>query len=582
MSIPCALIEFRDDDGAVRPLFFSQCRQEISASSVGEVAGVLESVRTAVSGGLYAVGYVSYEASPASDPAFQVREGGALPLAWFGLFDAPAPPPPETQGHYQVSEWTPDVERGRYESCVESARAALAAGETYQVNYTFRMRAVFEGDDFAYYRQLRAAQGAGYSAYLNLGRWRVLSVSPELFFRQREREIITRPMKGTSPRGRWTEEDDERACWLAGSAKNRAENLTIVDLLRNDLSQVTEVGSVHVPQLCIVERYRTVLQMTSTVAATLRADVTLVDIFQALFPCGSVTGAPKISTMRLIAALEESPRQVYCGAIGLAGPEETIFNVAIRTVLIDSETGQAEYGVGGGITWDSAAADEYDEALTKARVLRQRWPDFELLETIRFENGHYWLEERHRRRMAESARYFAFDFPEARVREALRQHAEEHPSGKRRVRLLLDSGGRVRIESTALISSGRQPLPVCLASQPSDAANVFLYHKTTHRKAYDAARREIRDQFDVLLRNEREEATEFTTGNLVAKIGGERWTPPRECGLLGGVYRAELLEMGKIKEKVLSVEDVKVAEQLWHINSVRGWTRVVLDLPGDG
>ncbi|HVG29788.1 MAG TPA: aminodeoxychorismate synthase component I [Pyrinomonadaceae bacterium] len=552
----------------------------IVAESVGEVRAALGEVQAAAGAGYYVAGYVGYEAAPAFDAALAVRAGAKIPLLWFGVFESPAGRSARrSPGEYRVSEWSPDVDRRTYERDFRLAREAIARGDTYQINYTFRLRARFAGDDFAFYEQLAASQRAAYCAYLSLGRFSILSASPELFFRRRGREITTKPMKGTLRRGRWLEEDDARAAWLVASEKNRAENLMIVDLLRNDLGRVAEFGSVRVRDCCVVERYPTILQMTSTVEARARAGVSLEEVFAAMFPCGSVTGAPKVSTMRLIAALEGSPRNVYCGSIGFVAPGgEAVFNVAIRTALVDRETGTAEYGVGGGITWDSLAAEEYEEALAKSALLSEGSPAFSLLETLRLEGGDFALLSRHLRRLAESARYFGFEVSPRKARAALMAHAASFPGEARRVRLLSSASGEIHVESATLERLPAGPLPVVLADAPVRRADRFLYHKTTRREVYDFHRAQHPAAFDVLLWNEDGEITEFTNGNVVVEAGGRRLTPPRECGLLAGTMRAELLGRGEIEESVVKRSDLARSSRVWLVNSVRGW--VPVSLPG--
>lgn len=572
------LIDFSDRFGNPRRLAFANPRSIIVAHSVAEVRPALEAVRVAVAAGSYAAGYVAYEAAPAFDPAIAVRSGTDMPLLWFGLFGGTLKATSvDPCREFHLSQWRPAIERNAYDRSVEAIHQAIARGDTYQVNYTMRLRARFEGDDLAFYRHLCAAQQAGFCAYLNIGCHRILSASPELFFRWDGHEIVTRPMKGTVRRGRWLEEDESLSAWLAASEKNRAENVMIVDLLRNDLGRIAEAGSVSVPNLFEIERYPTVLQMTSTVTARTRGGTTLENIFDALFPCGSITGAPKIQTTRLIAALEDSPRNVYCGAIGVLEPGgETVFNVAIRTVVIDNQTGSAEYGVGGGITWGSTADDEYEEALAKASLLFEERPEFDLLETLRLENGVYALLEQHLQRLAKSARYFEVSLPVEAVRSALDDHARQFPRQTRRVRLLVSLDGIVKVESDLLPPQPQTSVPVALAGTPVSRSNRFLFHKTTCRAVYESHRETRSDVFDVLLWNEEGELTEFTAGNLVIEIDGECWTPPRESGLLAGTFRADLLDRDKIRERVLTHADLNRAAHLWFINSVRGWVPVHL------
>ncbi len=576
------LFDFADHKGRLQRLCFEQPLEVIAAHTLAEVKPALRAVEQATAAGLYAGGYVSYEAAPAFDSALTVRPGASWPLLWFGLFHAPAVAALDERAcAYQLSDWTPATAWPDYQHNVAALRAAIARGDTYQANYTIRLRARFRGDDLAFYQHLAARQQARYCAYLNTGRQRILSASPELFFHWRNQEIITRPMKGTARRGRWLEEDEQQTRWLANSEKNRAENIMIVDLMRNDLGRIAQTGTVEVRELCRVEHYPTVLQMTSTVAAQTRPDITLSDIFAALFPSGSVTGAPKVSTMRLIAAREDSPRHVYCGSVGFVTPaREAVFNVAIRTALVDTETESAEYGIGGGITWDSTATDEYHEALTKAALLTYDQPQFQLLETLKLEHGQYTLLTRHLDRLTSSAHYFAYPFSLDDARAALTQHAQTHAHEARRVRLLLSQNGTLHVESAPLDEPSATPAPVALATTPVLRANVFLYHKTTRRDLYEQHRARHPRAFDVLLWNEDGELTEFTNGNLVVELAGRRYTPPRACGLLAGTLRAELLAQGEIEERIITRAQLARCARLWLINSVRGWLPVQLQ-PGD-
>jgi len=578
---PFLLFEFAGRDGTAQPLVFIQPVEVVVAHSVEQVRPALRRVEAATARGLWAAGYVGYEAAPAWEAAMPAHASPA-PLLWFGIFErALRLDTSELEAlrgaRFEIGSWVPSVEHHAYAAAIAAIRDAIARGDTYQANYTLRLRAPFGGDSFAYFLRLRAGQHGGYAAYLDTGRLAVLSASPELFFRRDGDTVTARPMKGTARRGRWLEEDRAAAAALAESTKNRAENLMILDLLRNDLGRVAEIGSVRVPRLFSIERYPTVWQMTSTVEATLRRGTTLDDIFAALFPCGSVTGAPKISTMQLLARLESAPRGIYCGALGYISPGgDCVFNVPIRTVLVDQHSGVAEYGVGGGITWDSTAVDEYDETVAKAALLQLDRPRFELLETMLLDEGRFALLERHLERLEASARFWSFAFDSAQIRTSLEQIARSFPHGRQRVRLLLAFDGAVRIEQHALDEATAQPLPVALAAAPIDSNDPFLSNKTTNRAVYISRKAEHPAAYDVLLSNQQGELTEFTTGNLVLLLDGRCWTPPRTSGLLAGTLRAELLERGEIAERVLSVGDLARAEAMWLINSVRGWVRVEL------
>ncbi|MFL6253791.1 MAG: aminodeoxychorismate synthase component I [Pyrinomonadaceae bacterium] len=572
---PTAVLDFPGDCPEAGRAFFTNPVEIVSAHTHEEVRPALRRLERAAAEGLYAVGFVAYEAAPAFDRALVVKQHSSdLPLLWFGLFDNTSKMQ-TARGEFRVSGWTPSITRAVYEQSVEAVREAIARGDTYQVNYTLRLRARFEGDDFAFYERLRAAQRTRFGAYVNAGRFRVLSASPELFFRRRGSRVETRPMKGTAARGRWKEEDETAAARLVASEKERAENLMIVDLLRNDLGRVAETGAVKVEELFRVERYPTVLQMTSTVAATLREGITLEELFAALFPCGSVTGAPKVSTSRFIAALEDSPRGVYCGAVGFVAPGgDAAFNVAIRTVVVDAETGEAVYGTGGGVTWDSTPGGEYAEALEKSKLLTEDAPNFELLETMRLDESGFHLLEEHLARLEASAEYFDIPVNVAEVREALARHAVEQSDAPRRVRLLVSTEGRTRVESEPLAELPGGPLRVALAHSPLKKSDRFLGHKTTNRGQYEARRAEVPDVFDVLLWNEEGELTEFTNGNVVVELDEQRLTPPRECGLLAGTFRAVLLRKGEVAERVLTKDDLARASRVWFVNGVRGWVEV--------
>ncbi len=565
--------------GAGRSFVFEGLRGVLVARTLEEVVPVLRAVEEAVVSGLHAAGFVAYEAAPAFDPALATRPPDPrLPLARFALFAErrPAELPEGAAGAVGLGEWTAALSAAGYAERVERIRALIAAGDTYQVNLTFPLRAPFRGDDRALYLRLARAQRSAYCAFLRFGDTSVVSASPELFFRQAGRELEMRPMKGTRPRGRWAEEDDALAAELAGSEKDRAENLMIVDLLRNDAGRVSRFGSVRVERLFEVERYETVHQMTSTVRSRLREDAGVVDLFRALFPCGSVTGAPKVRTSQVIAELEDGPRGVYCGALGFVSPGEAVFSVAIRTVVVHRDTGEAELGVGSGITYDSDAAAEHAECLSKAEFARRAAEDFRLLETmLREADGGWLLLDGHLRRMAASARRFGFAFDAEGTRARLDGEVRGL-DGHLRVRLLLDRAGKVEVQAAPLDDGPAEPLRVAVCADPVDERDPLLYHKTTSRGVYTARAAARPEVDDVLLVNGRGELTESTVANLVVQLHGERWTPPVACGLLPGVFRAELLRSGEVRERVLLPGELERAEAVWLVSSVRRWRRAVI------
>ena len=544
----------------------------VQTNAVAEIPACLDRVRAGVAQGLTAAGFLAYEAAPGLDPALTAHPPDGEPLLWFGLFRAlttvPTPTACET-GAYTVGAWTPRVDRADYLATVARIRALIAAGDTYQTNYTFPMDASFSGDAFAWFLDLRERQQAAHAAFLDLGRFAVVSASPELFFHLDGDRIVTRPMKGTRPRGLFPQADEALRDELASSVKDQAENIMIVDLLRNDLGRISEIGSVEVPDRYHVERYETVWQMTSTVAARTQTDVP--EILRALFPCGSVTGAPKRRTMEIIRELEPHRRGVYCGAVGWWGPgRRAAFNVAIRTAWLDRATGSARYHVGGGITWDSAPEGEYDECMTKAALLRRNRPRFALLESLRLEDGRYWILDAHLERLAASADYFGFPCDLGAVRASLESTAAAAPAGVHKVRLLLDRTGRVSTEC-APIAAEAPRIRLGLARDPVDPTDFYLYHKTTHSQVYDDALAARADCDDVLLWNTNGEVTEATRANVVVELDGVACTPPVTAGLLGGTFRRELLEQGAIVERTLRVDELPRAGWIRLINSVRGW-----------
>jgi para-aminobenzoate synthetase/4-amino-4-deoxychorismate lyase len=582
MHPPFAILDFpASPSRGGASLHFCDPLAVLEARTIAEVEPLMRKIDAETARGHHAVGFVAYEAGPAFDPALAAHapgEAGALPLAWFAIFGAPQPtgaalPAPHSTA--PSASWRQRSDSADYARAVATIRQAIGRGDVYQVNHTIRLDVDTDGDMPALYQRLLAAQGPGYGARIHTGRYEILSASPELFFDRRSGTIESRPMKGTARRGRWLAEDDQRAQALSASEKERAENVMIVDLIRNDLGHIAIPGSVRVPRLFDVERRPTVLQMTSTATASLKPGVTTWDVFAALFPCGSITGAPKIAASRMIATLERDPRGVYCGAIGHIAPGgDATFSVAIRTLTVDHETGRAEYGVGSGITWDSAESAEYDEVVAKAGILTADLPAFELLETLRFAGGRYARRARHLARLESSAAYFGFpgaSLIRAAADAALNRHAQTAGPSER-VRLRAGADASIFIDASPAPPPFDAPPAFALARSPVRRNNRFLFHKTTHRTVYDRHRAEHPGAFDVLLWNEDGELTEFTIGNLVIELDGVRVTPPRECGLLAGTFRDELLEHREIGERVVRREDLARATRVWMVNSLREWT----------
>ncbi len=541
---------------------------------------MLDEVERRVNGeSLTAVGFLSYESAAAFDSAFTNHEVGQLPLLWFGLYETNRVitlDQIEANNGYEIGNWQPSLRETDFSTNIQRIKQHIASGETYQVNYTFRLDTQFSGDSLSYFLDLQAAQNGLYGAYIDGGAWAICSASPELFFTLDGERVESRPMKGTTSRGLSWQEDMTQINWLQRSEKNRAENVMIVDMLRNDMGRIAKRGSVHVPSLFDVSRYPTVLQMTSTVRAETAAS--FADILAALFPCASITGAPKVRTMEIIHELEETPRGIYCGAIGFLSPNrQAQLNVAIRTVTIDIEGQKAQYGTGGGIIWESNAQDEYRECQLKAQVLTTRRPPFRLLESLLFDSAkQLWLLDEHLTRLQNSAGYFDYPLDVATLRTDLDALANSL-NKPAKIRILLARSGQVAIEAHTLVPKP-EIVQLGLAANPIQSRNPFLYHKTTIREMYTQAVTDAPNCDDILLWNERGEVTETTTANIVFLLNDKWLTPPVSSGLLAGTYREHLLQSGKLQEEVITLDELDNFDEIGVINSVRGWREARLRL----
>lgn len=556
-------------------LHFQSPRRLIVATTLAQVRPALLAVEQAVrQHGCYAAGFLSYQAAPAFDPALRVCPGGAMPLLWFGLFAAPTLLDPQqlTSPAAPLPAWQMLLDKSAYLEAIQRIKEFIRRGESYQVNYTYPLQCRFSDDPWLLFLHLQQAQQGDYGAYLDMGRHVICSASPELFFQLDGSQLVTRPMKGTAARGGSAAEDARQRRFLADSLKDRAENVMIVDMLRNDLGKIARPGSVVVDALFHLEQYPTVWQMTSSVRGHCTAS--LGEIFSALFPCASITGAPKVQTMQIIAELERSPRQIYTGSIGFIAPQgRAQFNVAIRTALVDRQQQCAEYRVGGGIVWDSDPEREYQETQLKARVLQAAPPPMRLLETLLWEPGSGCvLLDEHLQRLAASARYFNYPLDASLLRQQLFRALAAQYRQRLRVRLLLDRHGQVELQFFALPRQRRtQPLRLAVARTAVHSHDVLLYHKTDLRQRYELLRQQAAPADDVLMVNERGELTETTVANVVIYQHGRWLTPPVECGLLPGTFRRRLLEQGRIHEQVLRIEQLSPATLIYTINSLHGW-----------
>ncbi len=576
------IAQYQQKDQTEGWLEFCEPQQVIEATSPAEVLPALRAVEAAVAQGACAAGYMTYEAASGLDPALKTHANGVLPLLRFGIYHdyQRHATLPKTKSDYSTGNWSPSISIDAYQHAIEFIKEWIARGHTYQVNFTLRLLSQFSGDPWPFFCALWQSQQPKYAAYVEDGPHHLCSVSPELFFRLDGEQLVTRPMKGTVPRGRTLAEDEAQRTVLQASVKNRAENIMIVDMMRNDLGRIAPPGSIQVAPLLATEQYPTLWQLTSTVEA--RTTRSFDKILTALFPSCSITGAPKIRTMELIRELEPGPRGIYTGAIGFLLPRHpdngdakrfAQFNVAIRTVHVNTDTGQAEYGTGGGIVWDSEALHEYEECQTKALILSRLSGTFDLLETLLWKpSTGYFLLEFHLDRLSDTANYFGYAFDRDAIRHELISATAKLPPERHRVRLLLNRAGEVTIQTTP-IKKRRSHWRVALDDRPIDDHDPFLFHKTTARQCYEAARARFPDHDDVLLWNERNELTESCIANLALKLAGQWYTPPVECGLLNGTARQVLLRRGRIKERILYKNDLHKASDRVLFNSVRGGFR---------
>lgn len=562
--------------GDARARLYTRPHRILTAITPAEVTEVLHAVR-AWRGAT--AGYLSYDAGTAFEPAAGRGATDTAPLAWFGLFDGWEDIPdvaawlPDPGGAWTGAP-VPELSRADYQAMFDATQALIRAGDLYQLNLTLRARMPFMGDPLALYARLRRAARGGWSAVVDTGERTLLSLSPELFFALDGEALTCRPMKGTARRLDDPAADAEAARTLAADPKQRAENLMIVDLMRNDLARVAVPGSVAVDALFAIERYPTVHQLTSTVTATLAPGRDAVDVLGALFPCGSITGAPKVRAMQAIAAIERgSPRGAYTGAIGRIDPDgSAAFNVAIRTLRIDDSATEAVVGIGGGIVADSQADAEWDEALAKAAFLSHDLRTIDLIETMAFDPDEGLLRvERHLARLRDSALAlgFAFDRHDARNELQAATFRLRHPS---RVRLVASRNGAIAIEVAATPSRPERPLRVAIAPLPVDERDWRLRHKTSDRRFYDAARAASGADEVVFVTPDRR-VTEGSFTNIFVQRGNILVTP-RAGALLPGVLRGELLDNGRAVEGDLTPGDLGTG--LFVGNALRGLMPAVL------
>jgi para-aminobenzoate synthetase/4-amino-4-deoxychorismate lyase len=571
-------------------LLFSEPIDIISAMTPEDVPAAMKRIEDGVASGLFAAGFFAYELGYVLEPKLValLPEKRNVPLIWIGLYKAPAEMTSREVEHWLATHtrsgsfhftdvslsWSEDDYLKRFEEVIEKIRA----GDIYQLNLTFKAKFKLSGSPLTFFLDLRQKQRVAYGGIVDTGEVTVLSASPELFIEQDGRTIFTRPMKGTAPRAGTEEADAEARRQLAADVKQRAENLMIVDLMRNDIGRISEIGSVEVTDIFTVETYKTLHQMTSGVRATLNKDVGIGDLMRAIFPPGSIIGAPKIRAQELIRQLESEPRGVYCGAIGYISPHgKALFNVAIRTAVI-ARNADGEMGIGSGVVFDSQGSKEYAECLLKMKFLTDPVKRFDLIETLLFDpaEGGFVLLERHIERLANSARYFAFAFDESQVRAGL-DDAVAGQAGRLRVRLLLTEDGVVTVTTTALGPAAPDAvMRFAVSSTHVDSADLFLFHKTTRRELYDRERQDYASRVgsdEVVYTNEAGELTEGSFTTIFIERGGELLTPRLSAGLLPGTLRAELIAKGETREEKLTLGDLDTADAIYLGNSVRGLVR---------
>lgn len=616
-------IILRDYD-AQQWLEFGSPKQVLTTTKLSEVLPILKQLESLIATHqYYAAGFISYEASAAFDDALVTHEGDDFPLIWFGLYEKP------TVFNFDKNNapsklnlnWSPSISKENYVKALKKVRHYIKIGDTYQVNFTMRQFAMVRppapkgqlltindklsnATEYSFPKKQKyisnlesnspsgaggkqavnafslfqnIAQAAPYGAYLDIENFSICSASPELFFKVKNGKITSSPMKGTASRGRTNAEDEFLKNQLYHSQKDRSENVMIVDMIRNDLSKIAEIGTVKTPKLFDIEKYPTVWQMTSRVEGKTTALVS--EIMTALFPCASITGAPKASTMGIISELENTPRRIYTGTIGFIKPNGNMqFSVAIRTALFDKKNGQIEYGTGGGITIKSDTQKEYEECILKTKILQQSAGNqsFKLLETILWSPEDGWfLLDKHLKRLVDAAAYFDYQIDLKNIEKVISKKANEFGKTAQKVRLLVEKNGAFVIENYALENKQLpERKPVQIATESVDSFDVFLFHKTTNRGAYERNLRQFPEAKDVILWNERGEITESCYGNVVVFDGTNYWTPPVKCGLLNGVFRQHLLENGEIQERIILKKELEKMDVVFLINSVRKWERV--------
>jgi|JI9StandDraft_1071089.scaffolds.fasta_scaffold00215_2 para-aminobenzoate synthetase/4-amino-4-deoxychorismate lyase len=574
-----------------RDFLFTNPVEILVAHTLPELNDLLLKIDSYIESGFYLAGYLSYEAGYLFEEGFFKKWKETVfdfPLAWFGVYKNPIVTSKYRQDKFDLTQadsfkivsYSLNLNESEYEEKIQRILDYIKKGETYQVNFTIRANFSFEGNANTLYQSLKHNQHVSYSAIINDGKRQILSLSPELFFKRTKDSLVAKPMKGTSPRGK-SELDDKRIKEeLKNDSKTKAENSMIVDLIRNDFGKISELGTVTVENLMQVEEYETLFQMTSTVKSQIKKDTGYYQLFKAIFPGGSITGAPKYRTMQIIEELESSPRDIYTGAIGFISKDESIFNIAIRTILIENKKGSM--GVGSGIVWDSSPKKEFEECLLKQKFLFDAMA-FRLIESMLFRNGKIILLTLHLKRLEKSAQFFGFRFNKSVILQKINSYTKklenEDNLACAKVRIELSRFGEVMLEHSNILMQRKTKGKVKISPIKVFSKNIFQSHKTTIRKIYNEEySKATKEGFtDYIFLNEKEEVVETSIYNIFVLIGKSFFTPPCSSGALPGVMREYLLGKGTIKEKTLTISDLKSAEKIFLCNSVRGIMRVSLE-----
>jgi para-aminobenzoate synthetase/4-amino-4-deoxychorismate lyase len=558
---------------------FTEPVKVIRCTAAAEVNPALAELEKELDRGNYAAGFISYEAGAAFDKAFPQNSTADFPLLWFGIYSSPPAvfKAPETEIFAVPPQLQPEISKNEYHQAVDEILDDVRAGNLYQVNFTFRLRGGKTIDPWRLFQALFVRHPVPQAAFIDTGDFQIVSLSPEVFLERKGNKLFNSPMKGTIKRSRNPLKDKENAGFLKTDPKNTAENLMIVDMVRNDLGKICLPDSIFVDPLFHVDSYPTLHQMISTVHGEVAPETTFSAIVRAAFPAASITGAPKVAAMRKIQELEKSPRKIYTGSIACICPNKDFsMNVAIRTLICDKDS--TELGVGGGIVYDSAGNAELDEALLKSRFVHAAEPDFQILETMLLENGQIADLNEHLGRMRKSAEFFNFRFDKEAAGKQIAGLATGAP-GRSRIRLLLDFRGKFELQAFPLAKTGwsREPAKVKISEEHVSSDDIFLRHKTTRRAFYDEHfKKAVSDGYDeVIFANERGEICEGAISNIFIQTENGSWyTPPLECGLLPGIWREKTINKLDAEEKVLHIDDLKQAKKIIIGNSVRSGVEI--------